>query len=727
MSEITSVTLAVDSRQVKTATEALKQFASTGGIAGRAAGGLGKAFGSIPFAKIATGFVGAAAGLAAFVKSSINAADAASKAAQAAGVSTESYTQLAFAAKLSGVEAEQLGLAFTQLNQKIADGSTAITGLGISLKNTDGSFRAADEVLEDLADEFQRLPDGVEKTAKAVELFGARAGPRLIPLLNQGKAGIKGFREEADRLGVTISTKTGRASEEFNDNITKLSASLRGFGNLIARETVPTLARLSSRLLENAKDVGIARGAFITFFESVFGETSPVAVGQKKLADLEVELNKVNQAIANVGSGRRADERLRKLNGEARALELQINQTRQAIEQFRGDEQKLGAGGPSAGLASASRNTIAALQEQVKQLRAVRDTTDISSASFRQLTSEIEKLERQISAASGRRSNRGASEVLSESQKYLASLRSQLEALDELSVEEVLLRDIQLGRLGNVNKAQQEELQNIARQIDARRALTKAEEEAKKEADELLQIKRQTAIAEFDLISARNESFQSLIDSTPSGILEKQRRDVEELTQAYREGAFGIAGSAEAIEKYSEAVNTYLGNTQDVAKETNDIAKELGLVFTSAFEDAIVKGNSFSEVLRGIGQDILRITTRKLVTEPLGNLFSGLAKSALGSLGGLFSPRAIGGPVSRGGIYQVNERGPELLNIGGRQLLMMGNNQGTVQPNSQVGGSGQMVNITVNVPIGAPKDRATALQFGRDISRQLSLAQSRNG
>lgn len=42
--------------------------------------------------------------------------------------------------------------------------------------------------------------------------------------------------------------------------------------------------------------------------------------------------------------------------------------------------------------------------------------------------------------------------------------------------------------------------------------------------------------------------------------------------------------------------------------------------------------------------------------------------------------RANGGPVSRGGIYEVNERGPEVLSIGDKSFLMMGNKDGRVQP-----------------------------------------------
>ena len=46
---------------------------------------------------------------------------------------------------------------------------------------------------------------------------------------------------------------------------------------------------------------------------------------------------------------------------------------------------------------------------------------------------------------------------------------------------------------------------------------------------------------------------------------------------------------------------------QQATERTSNTARELGLTFSSAFEDAIIKGESFSKVLQGILQDIARI------------------------------------------------------------------------------------------------------------------------
>lgn len=90
---------------------------------------------------------------------------------------------------------------------------------------------------------------------------------------------------------------------------------------------------------------------------------------------------------------------------------------------------------------------------------------------------------------------------------------------------------------------------------------------------------------------------------------------------------------------------------QEQAVERNrDAFRDLGLSFTSAFEDAVVAGSKFSDVLKGLFDDITRIAIRRSVTEPLGDLVSGFADKFAGSFD--FSslwPFANGGIMSSGG------------------------------------------------------------------------------
>lgn len=79
--------------------------------------------------------------------------------------------------------------------------------------------------------------------------------------------------------------------------------------------------------------------------------------------------------------------------------------------------------------------------------------------------------------------------------------------------------------------------------------------------------------------------------------------------------------------------------------------------------------------------------------------------------------RANGGSVSRGGLYQVNERGPEMLTIGDKSFLMMGNRDGSVTPNT---GRGPAAGVTVNI-YNAPGTTATVQQGGTPEAPRLDI------
>lgn len=222
---------------------------------------------------IAVGAASAAVvtGLAVMVKQSIDAADEASKLAQAAGVTTEAFTGLQFAAGLSGVSTEELSAAFARLNKNAIEAAagterqvSVFNALGVSVKDAAGNVRSGDKILSDLADSFAKLPNGADKAAAAMEIFG-RAGTKMIPLLNSGAAGIAELTAQAERLGLVISDEQAKASERFNDTLSVLGSVSQGAGNKIAGELLPTLNEMSGLLLDIAEDSDAASTAADAF------------------------------------------------------------------------------------------------------------------------------------------------------------------------------------------------------------------------------------------------------------------------------------------------------------------------------------------------------------------------------------------------------------------------------------------------------------------------------
>ena len=177
-------------------------------------GSLGDAARSLNGLLANLGVAVSAAGLGAMVKSSLDSADALAKLSQRVGITVESLSTLIPAADLSGVSAEKFEAGLRKLATRMLEAATGIeeakrsfAALGIAVQNQDGTLRATDAVLLDLADRFKALPDGAEKTALAVEVFG-KSGADLIPFLNAGARGHPGAHRGAARTSASSSAAT---------------------------------------------------------------------------------------------------------------------------------------------------------------------------------------------------------------------------------------------------------------------------------------------------------------------------------------------------------------------------------------------------------------------------------------------------------------------------------------------------------------------------------------
>jgi hypothetical protein len=211
-------------------------------------------------AKVALMAGAAATGFGLLIKNAVDAADKISIASQQIGVSAETLSTLKYAAQLNDIEFGSLTNTLGKFSKNIYEaynGGKEMAGnfgaLGISVKDAHGNLRDVNDVLLDAANKFEQMPDGVNKTAVAMQLFG-KSGKDLIPLLNAGSAGIKQMQDEARKLGLEISQNMADRANMFNDNLDRLKASVSGVAMRIADGLMPALASLSSSLVAAASD-----------------------------------------------------------------------------------------------------------------------------------------------------------------------------------------------------------------------------------------------------------------------------------------------------------------------------------------------------------------------------------------------------------------------------------------------------------------------------------------
>lgn len=195
----------------------------------------------------------AGTGIALAIRRQVNAADELGKAAQKFGLPVETLSKLAYAAELSDVSLETLGSNVGRLSRLMdaaAKGNKGaqetFTSLGVAVTNANGKLRPTEDVLADISQVFADMPDGAEKTALAMRVFG-KAGADMIPMLNAGRDGLQEMMEEAQRFGLVIDADTAKAAENFNDNLTRLTSALKGLTIQIMASLAPAMEWLSEK------------------------------------------------------------------------------------------------------------------------------------------------------------------------------------------------------------------------------------------------------------------------------------------------------------------------------------------------------------------------------------------------------------------------------------------------------------------------------------------------
>ena len=202
--------------------------------------------------KLAAGFsIGA---IVEFTKSSFEGAAAIERMSESTGIAVEALSSLRLAAAASGLSSDELGTTLKKLNVNIADAAgaadskagVAFRALGISVTDASGNAKDASTVMGELADKFAGMADGPNKVAFAVALLG-KQGQAMIPVLNQGSAGLAEFKAQAEAAGIVMSSGMAEAAEQFSQKVSVMKAVLvDGLGQQLVAQLLPAFSSLIS-------------------------------------------------------------------------------------------------------------------------------------------------------------------------------------------------------------------------------------------------------------------------------------------------------------------------------------------------------------------------------------------------------------------------------------------------------------------------------------------------
>lgn len=196
-----------------------------------------------PISTAATAALGDLVGLA---YKAVTTADDLNTLSKQTGFTTEEIQKMKYAADLVDVSFEDIEVALKKLKPKITENNKAMADLGVSTKNADGSTRDATAVFYDAIEALSKIPNETERDQKAMELFGKSADD-LAGIIDDGGKSLKEYGDEAQRLGLIMSTETLNDLNTINDTIDRLKAQFTGslakLGATLATTFAPILEK----------------------------------------------------------------------------------------------------------------------------------------------------------------------------------------------------------------------------------------------------------------------------------------------------------------------------------------------------------------------------------------------------------------------------------------------------------------------------------------------------
>ena len=240
-----------------------EQADKTGGLLGKLSGSIGKI--GVAAAGLGAAFAGAFA-----VKEGIQLSQTIGKEvnnlSKQTGLGAEEASKLRFAFEDAAVGANVGTAGIIKLSRglqgltDIEDGvivsgagvAKALFDLGVRTKDAQGKQLGFSDILGQIADRFKAMPDGIEKTAFATQLFG-RSGRQLLLLLNKGSEGLKELGIRAEDLGFVLGDSQVKALLENSKAQKQFKQALQGITLQLGIAFIPAVAVGAQALLALAR------------------------------------------------------------------------------------------------------------------------------------------------------------------------------------------------------------------------------------------------------------------------------------------------------------------------------------------------------------------------------------------------------------------------------------------------------------------------------------------
>jgi hypothetical protein len=687
-------------------------------------------------------------GLTAVIKKSIDAGDELFNLQAKTGIAANALIGLGNAAKLADVDQATLAKGLTKLSVnlvKAAEGNDGLArkfkALGVSIKDSSGQVVPADKTLKQIADRFADMPDGAQKAAAAVALFG-KSGAELIPLLNEGAAAMEKF---AYKVGEDFAAR----SDLFNDTITELGIKTQGFGLELTDALLPalqTILEVFADLFSTDQDwtalfkviEGVIRGIAVAIYTVVkavdiliknivaavqaasqafagdFGAafntiTTAVSSGFAEAQQAIADLNKLAFGSAtSPGTGRRTSGRNMELDTSGADKEAAAAARRAAAEGKRAATEQERAAEKYNNYLQQGAELADDLTQQIKQIGL--ETKAVSASPAKSILLSLEQDYAAITFEQTKLVEK-VNELTEGTGLQFDGLRDKIIEVTNAKLDQALAKSNQslfelLPSLANYDAS----IAEIAR--------------GKTELTELEKLNAQVNLLQLDILAATNPALAEQIR-----LLRERAGALDDATKKQEENSnsFGT--------KFKESFKQAYDSATDLGSNLASIATNGIDGLTNAIVEFATTGKaSFKEFAASVLKDLSAMLIKFAIFKAIGSLFPGLTGFADGgvfgpsmqprtgfAMGGTFTNSIVSSPTlfkfANGGAMRtglMGEAGPEAiipLSRGANGKLGV----------ASVGGGGT-TNVVVNVDASGNSQVAGDQNQGGQLGRVIAGA-----
>lgn len=603
---------------------------------------------------------GSVAYLASLVKQSVDAADRLNELKAITGVSVQTLSALRLAAANSGIDIERLAGGINKMQRAMIearDGNVALAttfkALGVDING------GTKEALYAIAEAFETMPEGAQKTALAMQIFG-KSGAELIPFLNNGAEGLREMEELAAKLGLTITDETAASADRFADVLGIMGQQSKGLGNELMRQLLPTLEGLSKLWLDNAGAGGLMSEAVSVLVNVLKGFLITIvgAIGYAKaFGESVMAIFAAMSAAGKAGGLVTADGRAAFTEALSKGFEqagASAQATTERIRQIALNEMP--------GLEGSTIKAAKALGDLGKQTR----DAEAAQKAAQKVAEEFARAKQQLSEKSREFIQAQALELAGG--EKLTDAQKQMLAIGEM------LRDNYKKLTADERAQYTQKLLTIAANADAidrRKALTKALDEYAKSSDKAAESQQR----ETDKLREKAAAIQEEIDKL--GLTKSQQEAVivrryqneaaalRELSAIMQLAGEGYGAEYEAIQRRIAALDLVKDRQQtlqaksgmveaaEAAKKAwGDTARDIEQALTNAMVNGFGEGKSIGRSIGDWLMNYFKTSVARSIAQSLTNAIGAVLRSVGGNGGGMLGSllsSVLGGGGGAGG------------------------------------------------------------------------------